>query len=108
MSFKDLVDAYDFHDSLITKIQRGTDVKTTIDFCHWKQEYYNSSMSETGAVNLLCHNAIIDSPIDGDIDYYSILDVVASDTQAIIKVLDDFNDTEYTTTITSARVKLLL
>ena len=108
MNFKELVDTYDFHDSLITKIQRGINVEITIDFCHWKQEYYNSSMSETGEVKLLCHNAIIDSPIDGDIDYYSILDIVASDTQATINALDDFNDTEYTITITSALVKFVL
>ncbi len=108
MTFTELISKYDFHDSLITNIEKNDKVEITIDFCHWKQDYFKDGMKETGEIKLVFQNAKAETCLNGDIDYFSILDIDAKEDYAIIHTLDDFNETEYSIKITYSSVEVIM
>lgn len=108
MNFTDLITKYDFHDSLITNINIGPNVEITLDFCHWRQDYFTNGMIENDKVLLVCHDAEIETDIYGEIDHFSILNIEADSNQATLFVLDDFNDIVHRVHIISSEVVLNL
>ncbi len=59
MSKLDKLAAYDFHDSLLESISYDKDIKKAflnIDFCNWKQEWYNETDEETSMISVVFEN----------------------------------------------------
>ena len=54
-----ILEAYDFHDSLVEKIsfdEKQRCVELEIDFCNWKQSWYNEEEPETEIKRLVFEN----------------------------------------------------
>ncbi len=55
----EILQKYDFHDSLLEKCTYDKTNKTVnleIDLCFWKQTWYEESLPETGMITLVFHN----------------------------------------------------
>lgn len=59
MSKIDQLAKYDFHDSLLESVlydDSNKKLSLEIDFCNWKQEWYNDAEEETSMLTLTFHN----------------------------------------------------
>lgn len=76
MRITDLLEKYNFHDSLLDDvIVEDSKVILSIDFCNWMQEDYIDSMAETEEVQLVFTQVSSITGNDYQISSDSILDV---------------------------------
>ena len=69
----EVLNRYDFHDSLIdscTYSKTNKTVSLEIDLCYWKQSWYNDVLPETGMITLIFHNVkneiVTDAELNSD------------------------------------------
>ncbi len=110
MSIQELLNKYDFHDSLIENVSYDTvqnSVKMKIDFCNWMQDGYSNSSPETSIIYLFfCDVTDFKGP-QGDIDDFSILEVTIIDNFITFMILDDFHDVNYEIKISCKTVDMI-
>ncbi len=113
MTITELVKTYNFHDSLITRITHDDlldQLVITIEFSFWAQEGFTEGMPETGMVNLVFHKVedFDCSGLNGNVDYFSILDAIADNNKLSLNILDDFHDKYFELFIISPDVDFLV
>ncbi len=109
MTMKALKDSISLHDSLITNITFNDESRTldiTIEFCLWLQSGYIDGEPEVCKAHLL-FSGLTDVDTDGlngEVDFYSIIESIVENDRMTLIVLDDFNDKKYTLRFTAADV----
>lgn len=97
-SFKELM-KYDFHDSLLEDVFYDSDNKKVllkIDFCNWKQEWYNECEEETSIISIVFNN--VSNVVMPELKFNSdeIIEFeILSDSCAKILVFNDISETSY-------------
>lgn len=98
MNIQELINRYDFHDSLIECIyfdQKEKDLTIDIDFCCWAQEGYIESDPETKMIKVKFKNVNSYEGLSGVIDSYSIDNIKLIGNDITIIVCDDFHSEYY-------------
>lgn len=113
MTITELTKTYNFHDSLITGITRDVlqnQLVVSIEFSFWAQEGVKEGVPETGMIKLVFHEVedFDCAGLEGNIDYFSILDATADNNKLSLHLLDDFHDKYYELFISSPNVGFLV
>jgi len=109
MTVHELVNKYDFHDSMITCIRYSSENKELViilDFCYWAQEWYKENDPELMKLKLTFYGISEYSGIVGDIDNYSVLDSDIRDNTYHIFIEDDFNQQFYEYFLNPSDIKI--
>lgn len=113
MTITELTKTYDFHDSLITGIEQDdllNQLVISIEFSFWAQEGFKEGMPETGMISLVFHEVedFDCAGLEGEIDFFSIMDTIVDNNKLFLNLLDDFHDKVYELFITSPNVDFLV
>ena len=96
MNISEFLSTYNLHDSLISLIKLAdTKLIMTVDFCYWMQNGYDESEPETGIIKLTFEGVSNYTGITGELDDFSILDVMYNNGVVTFTVCDDYNDISY-------------
>lgn len=111
MTIKELFENYEFHDSLINKIEFNKEKRTlsmNIELCNYEQRNYKESDDETSIVDFIFEGCDTYNDLVGELDAYSILETVLnSDNQITFNVMDDFSNEYYELHISAKKVEVI-
>ncbi len=102
---------FDFHDSLLESISYDNDNKKIflkIDFCNWKQEWYNESDEETSMISIVFNNASNLSIPNFSLNSDEIIEFdILSDNSVKMVVFNDIDNTSYEIIIRAQTVEII-
>ena len=110
MKIKSLLEKYSFHDSTIEKINYNSieNVLTiTIDFCYWMQNDFVDGNKENGLVDLVFSDVYEYDNLLGDIDSFTILDILETSKGIKFNIIDAYNQKYYSISIECSNVELI-
>lgn len=111
MNLKDFYNNYEFHDSLLNKIDFNKEngiLTMNIELCNYEQKNYKETDDETSIIDVVFKECKSYDGLVGELDSYSILETVLNnDDQITFNVMDDFNDDYYELHIQADSVEVL-
>jgi len=112
MTLLELFTKYEFHDSLLNKIEYTPEQKTLIfeiDFCYFMQKEYNDGEPENGIIKLIFNDVENYNNITGEFDMLSILETKLSDNKCItFNILNDVTNDFYELSIETNNVDFVI
>lgn len=110
MKIKSLLEKYSFHDSTIERINYNSikNVLTiTIDFCYWMQNDFADGNKENGLVDLVFSDVYEFNNLLGDIDSFTILDILEISKGIKFNIIDTYNQKYYNLSIECSNVEFI-
>ena len=102
---------YDFHDSLLEYIlydECNKKVLLKIDFCNWKQNWYNESEEETSMISLVFNNTSELVLPEHRLNSDEIIEFeVSTDNRVRIVIFNDIEDTSHEIIINAETVEII-
>ena len=102
---------YDFHDSLLEDVlydEGNKKVFLKIDFCNWKQKWYNESEEETSMISLVFNNASNIVLPEHQLNSDEIIEFeVSKDNKVRIVIFNDIEDVSYEIIIYAETVEII-
>ena len=111
MKIKSLLEKYSFHDSTIERINYNSikNVLTiTIDFCYWMQIDFVNGNKENGLVDLVFSDVYEYDNLLGDIDSFTILDILETSKGIKLNIEDAYNQKYYSISIQCSDVDFIV
>ncbi len=110
MKIKSLLEKYSFHDSTIERINYNSikNVLTiTIDFCYWMQNGFVDRNKENGLVDLVFNDVYEYDNLLGDIDSFTILDILEISKGIKFNIIDAYNQKYYNLSIECSDIEFI-
>lgn len=109
MNNLDKLIGYDFHDSLLESIEYDKGKKKVtieIDFCNWKQEWYNQTDEETSIIFLVFENVSNVSIPEFEVNSDEIIEFELLEKGVKIIVFNDIDNNSYEIIVNAKCVKI--
>lgn len=102
---------YDFHDSLLEDVlydEYNKKLLLKIDFCNWKQKWYNESEDETSMISLIFSNVFDIVLSEHRLNSDEIIEFeVSTDNRVRIVVFNDIENASYEIIIYAETVEII-
>lgn len=112
MKMIDFFNNYEFHDSLLNKIDFNKEKKTlsmNIELCNYEQKNYKEDDEETSIVDVVFSGCESYDGLSGNLNTHSILETVLnSDNQITFNVMDDLTNDYYELVVQANTVNVLV